>query len=170
MSRVAAHGLSLDAKAGWDVRIYKRTAEAPAVTHPILHAGNFGLPEARGDYGSGAVEVMAASNVFIALLEFDPPSATTPLFASRGLGLPLPAVDFDPQRMQRNIPGQSGLQRFFQVGGRAFCLYVVLGSHLRRSVLADLASQALQSLMITDSQGTAHAAARAPSISLGGPR
>ena len=33
----------------------------------------------------------------------------------------------------------SGLQRFFTEGGRAFCLYIVLGSHLdRRDVIPDI--------------------------------
>jgi hypothetical protein len=154
VTRVAAHGLSLDAPLGWDVRIYKRAPDdEPVTTHPVMHAGNFALPEERGDYGSGAVEIMGPANVFFALLEFHPDSVRTAMFSTRGLRLPLLAGQFDPQRMQRNIPGQSGLQRFFQVDGRAFCLYVVIGSHLGRAALAPVASDAVRSLLVTNSGG-----------------
>jgi hypothetical protein len=157
---VAAHGLSLDAPSGWDVRIYKRVPdEAPETTHPVMHAGNFALPEDRGDYGSGAVEIMGPGHVFVALLEFHPESAATTVFATRGLALPLAPREFDPQRMQRTIAGQSGLQRFFQVDGRAFCLYVVIGNHLQRVALAAVATDAVRSLLVINSRGQARPAA-----------
>jgi hypothetical protein len=160
VTRVAAHGLALDAPTGWDVRIYKRAPDAaPMTTHPVMHGGNFALPEDRGDYGSGAVEIMGPGHVFFALLEFHPDSAATPVFATRGLALPLLPTEFDPQRMQRNIPGQSGLQRFFEVDGRPFCLYVVLGDHLRRAALAAVATDAVRSLLVTNARGQARPAA-----------
>jgi hypothetical protein len=123
-----------------------------------MHAGSFPLPEDRGDYGSGAVEIMRPNDVFLALLEFPPDSVTTPMFAADGLSLPLLASEFDPQRMQRNIPGQSGMQRFFQVDGRAFCLYAVIGSHTRRAVLAPVATDAVRSLLVTSVNGAARSA------------
>ena len=35
----------------------------------VLHAASFALPAERGDYGSGAVEVMGGSDVLVCLLE-----------------------------------------------------------------------------------------------------
>ena len=46
-------------------------------------------------------------------------------------------ADFSPAGMQRPIRGQSGAQKFFQVDGRAFALYVVVGSHLSRGSFID---------------------------------
>ena len=50
--------------------------------------------------------------------------------------------------MQRTLSGQSGRQIFFNESGRAFCLYVVLGSHRQREVLVPLANDVLASLAI----------------------
>src|SRR4029079_1019502 len=36
---------------------------------PVTHAGNFALPPDRGDFGSGAVDVMGESGVLMALGE-----------------------------------------------------------------------------------------------------
>src|SRR5262249_26551717 len=85
------------------------------------------LPPGRGDFGSGAVEVMGAEHAFVALLEYDPAEAGQPLFAA--CGMPRPSVaDFAPNALQRPLRGQLGCQRFFTDHGRAFCLYAVLGS------------------------------------------
>jgi hypothetical protein len=102
--------------------------------HPVLHLGTFALPPSRGDYGSEAVEVMRADDVFVALLEFGADEAGSALFAARGMPRPR-ADEFSPAALQRRLRGQSGLQRFFTEGKRAFCLYVVLGSHSRRAQL-----------------------------------
>jgi hypothetical protein len=40
------------------------------------------------------------------------------------------------------------VQRFFSQSGRAFCLYVVLGSHARRGVLAPRAEAVVRSLSV----------------------
>jgi len=111
----------------------------PGVPTPILHLANFALPAERGDYGGGAVELMGRGGVFISLLEHDPAEASSTLFAQRRVPWPLGLNDFDPNQMQRTIGGQSGCQRFFAVHGRAFCLYVAIGSHtLRALVLPDV--------------------------------
>ena len=44
--------------------------------------------------------------------------------------------------------GQSGRQIFFNANGRAFCLYVVLGSHRQRNVLVPLVNEVLATLEI----------------------
>ncbi|MDQ1438905.1 MAG: hypothetical protein QOK43_2534 [Acidimicrobiaceae bacterium] len=148
MPRLAAFGLAVDLPAGWEGRARRRTPEPGATALPILHAASFPLPAERGDYGGGAVELMSADDVFVTLFEHDPAAAGSPLFARPGRPLRLPPEDFQPNALQRVLPGQSGLQSFFTEDGRAFCLYVVLGSHVRRFVLAPRAEAIVRSLAI----------------------
>ena len=137
--RISAYGLAVDLPSGWEARIRRhRLGLQPGAgdgfrSHPVLHAADFALPEERGDFGSGAVEAMRPSQAFIALIEYDPSSAGTALFSAQvALPLQVGADDFSSQRLQRTIRGQAGAQRFFVDGGRAFCLYVVLGSMANR--------------------------------------
>ena len=51
--------------------------------------------------------------------------------------------------IQRVIAGMCGTQRFFTSGGRAFCLYVVLGSWLQRRTLVPVANSFLSTVEIT---------------------
>jgi hypothetical protein len=118
-------------------------ARGEPTTHAVLHAANFALPVERGDFGSGAVELMRRENVLIALVEYHPDSARTPMFASPSLPRPLRADDFDPSTLQRRLPGQAGLQRFFSTAGRAFALYVVLGDYGDRRRLVHLVNDLL---------------------------
>jgi hypothetical protein len=95
--------------------------------HPVMHLADFPLPAGRGDFGSGALELMPARRSFVALLEYGPQEAGTALFAP--IGMPRPQLrEFSPDGLQRRIRGQLGYQRFFSQAGRAFCLYVVLGA------------------------------------------
>jgi len=128
-SVVGAHGLQLRLPQRWEARLYLRDepAEEGESLNPVVHLANFALPPGRGDFGSGAVEVMGPGQAFIALLEYEAAEAGTPLFAARGVPRPRVA-DFAPNALQRRLPGQLGVQRFFTENGRAFCLYVVLGS------------------------------------------
>jgi hypothetical protein len=145
MSRtLSAYGISATALQGWDVRIDRRqqlTVRAPASSapvggyvHPVLHAANSRLPVLRGDYGSGYVETMSSSNVFVSLAEFDSEAGATELF-DQDQPRALRSADFHPETQQRVIAGMCGAQRFFTHNGRAFCLYVVLGSWARRQSL-----------------------------------
>jgi len=144
MARLAAHGLSCDVPTGWDVRIYERsqsTVDAPAsdipmggLVHPTMHAASSSLPPSRGDYGSGYVERMTATDVFVCLAEFDHEAGATTMF-DEGQPRTLRSADFHPEAQQRVIPGMCGTQRFFTTNGRALCLYVVLGSWVRRQAL-----------------------------------
>lgn len=153
--KMTSQGIGVDVPRGWDGEIYRRSgglrpqgAGGPAeVTSPVLHLGNFPLPAERGDYGSGAVEVMKADNILIVLFEFDQASAGAALFASSGIPRAAPE-DFAPDQMQRPLPGQSGAQYFFNHGGRAFCLYVALGSHARRRELVPEVNQVLSTLQL----------------------
>lgn len=145
---VRAHGIGLRMPQAWDARLYRREADEGEQTFPILHAGTFPLPNNRGDYGSGAVDVMRATDVLVSLVEFEPEAAGRPLFSRRGIPRVRPE-DFNPQALQRTIPGQSGCQYFFHHEGRAFCLYVVLGSHARRTVLARRANELIAGLELS---------------------
>lgn len=148
MTAVSAYGLTLDGPAGWDVRVYQRPAAPGESTHPVLHAGNFPLPSGRGDYGSGAVERMGAGDVFLALLEFHPDAADSALFSQSDRPAVLDPGAFSPSSLQRRLPGQAGFQAFFSEAGRAFCLYVVLGSWAERGRLVPVAADVLGRLSI----------------------
>ncbi len=147
--KLAHLGLGVDLPAGWDGRIYRRTpASAGELMHPVLHAANFALPEERGDFGSGAVELMKAPHAFVSLVEYDAESARMALFARPGFPLRLSADAFAPNQLQRALPGQAGVQRFFSERGRAFCLYVVVGNYLARAKLLPEVNALLASLQV----------------------
>ncbi len=148
--RLAHRGLRVQVPAGWDARIYRRHEDVvdESKTHAVLHAANFALPDNRGDFGSGAVELMGSDHVLIVLLEHDPAAAATALFANRGMPRRLGAELFSPHQLQRTIAGQAGTQVFFHDGGRAFCLYVVLGSSRHRAQLIPRVHEVLQQLEI----------------------
>ncbi|MFL6137656.1 MAG: hypothetical protein ACJ74O_07640 [Frankiaceae bacterium] len=147
-ARLRAHGLGVSPPPGWDAHIYRRAGDGDgSVAHPVLHAATVPLPRSRGDYGTGAVELLGPHDVLVALVEHGDAAAGTALFARAGL--PRPAVaDFDPRGLQRTIDGQSGAQWFFHVGRRAFCLYVVLGSHAARARLIPRVRQLVDALVI----------------------
>jgi hypothetical protein len=65
------------------------------------------------------------------------------------LPIPLVASDFHPDMMQRPLQGQAGAQKFFTMNGRAFCLYVVLGSYNNRQALISKANDLLANLDIS---------------------
>jgi hypothetical protein len=151
MATLSAHGMSVTPPTGWDAEIYTRDLDprirtpygVAEMVPPIVHVANFGLPPVRGDFGGGAVELMESGAVFIALLEHDPSEADTALFVGKGIPWPVKAEDFEFNNLQRGISGQAGMQRFFLVNGRPFCLYVVIGSHRLRNVLVNEVNAAL---------------------------
>lgn len=143
MSRIAAHGMSVRLPRGWDAEIFLRDidddpADAVADHKPVMHVANFALPPVRGDFGSGAVEIMGRPGVFMAVLEYERTAAATALFA-HAFPERLFAREFSPNQLQRPRVGQAGAQRFVRSGGRAFCIYAVLGSYgLRRRLVPEL--------------------------------
>ena len=128
MKRFEACGISLLVPVGWEVRITNPTGRGDG-ERPFLHAANFPLPSRRAPFGGGVVHAMGPTDVFVALIEYEPKSAATALFASHRVPVRLQRGDFSPSSLQRAIRGQTGLQQFFHVSGRAFCLYVVVGGH-----------------------------------------
>jgi hypothetical protein len=148
--RVQAHGLRVETQSGWEVRIRRRPpdhAEPGARARPMLHAATVPLPEERGDFGGSVTPALGPDDAFVSLFEYEPEAASTALFTRRGRPRPTPA-DFSPRQLQRTLPGQSGVQYFFADRGRAFCLYVVLGSHARRASLVRKVNALLDSLEI----------------------
>lgn len=164
MAELEAYGLAARTPKGWEGEIYQREPVAlvpeiglsarglattpTGVPTPIVHLANFPLPTGRGDYGGGAVELMGRGGIFISLLEHDPAEVVTPLFARQGVPWPLSGDDFEPDQMQRPLPGQAGCQRFFALDGRAFCLYVAIGSYLLRGILVREVNTALAAVQI----------------------
>lgn len=148
---VDAPGISLDLPPGWEAEIDQGAgsveAGMEAVRTPRVHVANFALPPDRGDFGSGAVERMIPGDVLICLLEESVGAAGSQLHGHDGM----PTVheqDFSPNSMQRAIAGQSGMQAFFHHGGRAFVLYVVVGSHASRRAVVPTINEVLASITL----------------------
>lgn len=160
MTHIASHGIRAEVPAGWDGRIYRRSPEVvaasaveaarhrAATTHAVFHAASFPLPVERGDFGGGAVELMAAEDTLVALVEYHPDSVGTALFRSAGVPRSLDPRTFSPTILQRLLPGQGGTQAFFNESGRAWCLYVVLGSFRARAALVPKVNAVLDSIRI----------------------
>jgi hypothetical protein len=166
MTTLAAHGLRATLPPRWEARLYLR--ERPDLRNepawrtvhpdaygvveesrnPVLHLANFALPGERGDFGSGAVELMRAEHAFVALLEFDREEAGRPLYAHRGLPRPSRS-DFAPNALQRRLPGQLGWQQFCTAAGRPFCVYAVLGSRRHADRLVGEVRAALDGVDVT---------------------
>ena len=164
--QLTGHGITVELPLGWEGRIARRepVASPPAAvpagqrtpsateveqTFPVAHLGNFALPAERGDFGSGAVNVMGPDNVLLCLLEYGPECVDTPLFPRTGLPRHLDPGRFGANQLQRAIKGQAGQQLFFTEASRAFCLFVVLGSQRKSSSLVPLADSVLSAIEIT---------------------
>jgi hypothetical protein len=154
MSQLTGSGITVDVPSGWEGRIYSKPSPGPrgaAAQHSpenaVVHVASFPLPPGTGDYGGGAVEQMTNKDLLVVVMEHGRQSATTPLFAV--VGIPrITADDVSTTCLQRLIDGQGGAQRFFNVNGRAFCLYVVFGSYARRVRTIPIVNDILKSLTI----------------------
>lgn len=169
---ISGHGISVTLPAAWEGRIYRRSTPTAAFTpqnraagstglnpsaagggwlgeqtRPVLHLANFPLPADRGDYGSGAVETMGAGDVFCSLIEFGPEFLGTALYSATGLPQ-VTAAGFDPNALQRRMPGQAGVQYFFTVASRPMCLYVVIGSARNAPAMAAEANRVLARISV----------------------
>ena len=91
---------------------------------------------------------MGGSHVLVCLLEHERAAASSALFAREGVPRLEPSM-FSPETMQRAIAGMAGTQHFFQVAGRPFCLYVVVGNWLTRGPLVATADRVVASIRIT---------------------
>ncbi len=134
--KLQSHGIQTDLPPGWEGRIGVRQRPTEATRsigevgerpNPVVHLANFALPQQRGDFGSGAVDLMGAEDVLVVLFEYGPECAGTPLFERRGIPTKLTPAMFSSAALQRTISGQAGCQIFFTEADRAFCAYTVLG-------------------------------------------
>jgi hypothetical protein len=166
--RIEAHGIRAELPAGWEGRITRRQPGAAIgprgaegtdgaagtqllaeQTAPVLHMANFALPEDRGDFGSGAVDLMGTGHLLVVLVEYGADSVDTALFA-RTTSMPrLTARMFSSQGLQRVQRGQAGAQRFFTLNGRAFCLYAVVGDQREAAALAPTANGVTTQIQVT---------------------
>jgi hypothetical protein len=162
LAELRAHGVAVDVPPGWDGRISRRpehgevsaaTADAPAAargftTQSVTHVASVPLPGDMADFGSGVVDDLGPDDALVVLLEYDPASAGTALFAAQGVPRALDPEGFNPNTLQRSLPGQAGVQLFFSEQGRALCLYVVLGAYSRRHEVVPRVNTVLETLLI----------------------
>ena len=141
--RVTGFGIEAEVPEGWEARLYRRSE-----ADPNLHLANFPLPAEDGDFGSGAVTSMPEDGIFLALVEYGSAVAGFGLFAARGIPRLGPS-DLDPNALQRRVPGRRGAQRFFSLGDRAFCLYVVVGTSPDPAALLESANAVLRSVRVS---------------------
>jgi hypothetical protein len=145
---VERDGVRLRAPKGWDARIRREVAKGGDNSFTVLHAATVPLPADRADYGGGVVETLLSSDVFLALIEFGPDEAGSALFPDVEALPTLEVGMFHRHQLQRRLRGQAGVQHFFTLGGRAFCLYVVLGSMANAGALVAMANETLEGLSI----------------------
>jgi hypothetical protein len=161
--RIEAHGIRAELPSGWEGRITRRRAGALTGartrngttevvgedTGPVLHMGNFALPEERGDFGSGAVDLMGTGHLLVVLVEYGPDSVGTALHPTVSAVPRLTGRMFSNQALQRVQRGQAGAQRFFTLNGRAFCLYAVVGDQREVGAMATTANDVTRQIAIT---------------------
>lgn len=129
--RMAA-GFDVQVPSGWQLAARRQSPSEPGrLGNLLVHAATVALPRERGDFGSDVAGLLGPDDLFVTFFEYDREAAATPLFDARGLPRPRPA-DFETRSLQRVRAGQSGAQYFFSEGGRAWCLFAILGSHSRR--------------------------------------
>jgi len=176
VTELSAHGISVTVPSGWEGRVFRRPASGeitataadgpPAppgeITSAVVHVSTIALPPDAGDFASGAVDRLGPDDALVVVFEYDTASVDQPLFAARGIPRALSPDDFSPAMLQRTLPGQAGAQRFFQEAGRAFCLYVVLGSFVRRRELVGSVNEVLASLAVGGPAPTPSTTAPAP--------
>jgi hypothetical protein len=140
---LTGYGITVDLPSGWEGRIYKRPEG-----DPTLHAGNFPLPVEDGDFGSRALAAMGGGGAFLVVTEYERGLAGQGLFGPDA-PVPLPVTsELDPWALLRVRRGQFGIQRFMTVGGRPFCVYLVVGAVPSPSTLLARVNAVLRSLSI----------------------
>ncbi len=120
---LTGYGISIDLPPRWDGTIYRR-----AGGDPTMHAANFPLPPDDADFANLAIGDMPPSGVVLVLTEYDRSLAGAGLFAHAGMPLPVERRALRARAFTHLQPGRLGAQRFCTVSGRAFCLYVVVGT------------------------------------------
>ena len=158
---IEQRGVSVEPPPGCEVRLRTRVPDADEVAGAVVaaavadeerlvvHVSTASLPAHRGDFGGGVVEELGPNDVFVAVLELEPDQADSAFVRHQGIPRTIAPGRYATDTMQRTIHGQAGTQVFFAEAGRAFCLYVVLGSHARRNELAPVVNRILGRITIT---------------------
>jgi hypothetical protein len=154
VATIQAHGITARLPTGFEGRIFVRSTVGEGVSYPVAHFATFPLPDDVGDFGSGAVTLMGATDVFATLFEYGPESVGTVLFARQGRPVSLTTADFRRTVLRRALGGQAGTQWFFTEAGRPFSFYAVLGSQALASQLVPLVNQLLASLTLSPATPT----------------
>lgn len=154
MATIQAHGITARLPTGFEGRIFVRSTVGEGVSYPVAHFATFPLPDDVGDFGSGAVTLMGATDVFATLFEYGPESVGTVLFGRQGRPVSLTTADFRRTVLRRALGGQAGTQWFFTEAGRPFSFYAVLGSQALASQLVPLVNQLLASLSLSPATPT----------------
>jgi hypothetical protein len=135
-------GLSVEVPTGW---------EGELIDHPghrvVLHLSSGPLPAKRSDFGGEALERLRDRAIFVSLLEYDPSEANVGLFKRRGFPLFVPS-DFAPNRLHRQIRGQTGAQKFFTYRNRTFCCYAVIARETATTADTARVNNALRGLSV----------------------
>jgi hypothetical protein len=124
MVRLEGHGLTIEVGRGWEARMWTPDLPPPAINRPVIRLANFPLPLTKDTYAAEVAEGLHPGHVVASLVEFEPSSAGTGLYAHEGVPR-LRAADLDPRAVQGGGAGRTGVQRFFSANGRAFSLYVL---------------------------------------------
>jgi hypothetical protein len=148
MTRLSSRGIAITVPRGWEGRIFVPDLAPPAINLPILHLTDTVLTTERSSYAPELAARAGGAGILVALLEFDHRLADVGLYEPQGLRLPLARDRFHQKALQFPSRVQEGHQRFFSEGGRAFCLYVVLGTGPGVDRRLDQANRALASLEI----------------------
>lgn len=148
--RLTGGRIRVDLPTGWEGQLDEglELLDDGARRPTVAHLANFPLPPGRGDFGGGAIETMRPGDALIVLFEYGPESVGTALFTTEGIPRFVQSSDFDRDVLHASVSGMSGIQRFFTVNGRAFCLYVVVGSHIDRADVLPQINTALASLEV----------------------
>lgn len=153
---LSGYGIAVDLPPGWEGRIYKRPEG-----DPTLHAGNFALPVEDGDFGSRSLTGMGSGGAFVVVTEYERSLAGRGLFDPEAPA-PLPATsELNAWALLRVRQGQFGIQRFMTIGGRPFCVYLVVGTVPSPSALLAEANIVLRTLAITPAGAQSDQAIRA---------
>jgi hypothetical protein len=125
---LAKQGISIDLPRGWEGRAFIPALPAAALTFPVLHAATFALPPDDSSFAGRLAEAMGPVGTLLSLVEYDPALARDALFREHHLPISMRLGDLSPAALQVRRAGHAGAQRFFSAAGRAFCLYVIVGS------------------------------------------
>jgi|SRR5690554_4101494 len=147
MSKFAAQGIRIDVPDGWEAvdRTPPEAVDDGSRPAPTLHVSSVLIPEEIASFGGPVAERMTSDDTFMTLIDYGPELAGTPLFASEGLPT-LDASMFHRETVLGGLEHQTACQHFFTYEGRAFCLYVILGSHIDRADLIPKVNSMIQTL------------------------